>query len=144
MSENSRLTNVSVKGKVIRIFLIEDDKLDEIQVMRAFKQKGILFTLSVYQDGEAAFKALMEEEVTNMPDIVLLDLSMPKMNGIELLTEIRKHERFNSLKLFVLSNSEQERSKCEKLGVSGYIVKPLKLNNPSMDTISLLIDVLNI
>lgn len=144
MEENLRLNNHSVKGKVIKICLIEDDKLDEIQVTRAFRQKGILFNLDVYQDGESAFKALQNEEPANMPDIVLLDLSMPKMNGIEFLTEIRRHDRFNTLKIFVLSNSDQERAKCEKLGVSGYILKPLKLNSPSMDTISLLIDVLNI
>ena len=144
MGEDLRLNNLPIKGKVIKICLIEDDKLDEIQVTRAFRQKGILFNLNVYQDGEAALKALHDEDPTNMPDIVLLDLSMPKMNGIEFLTEIRKHDKFSTLKIFVLSNSDQERAKCEQLGVSGYILKPLKLKSPSMDTISLLIDVLNI
>lgn len=131
--------------KVIRIFLVEDDRLDQIQVMRAFQQKGILFSISIFNDGESAINSLLEEDGSGrLPDIVLLDINMPRMNGVEFLNEVRKHDRLSALKIFILTNSEQEKQKCESLGVSGYILKPFRLNSPSMDTISLLIDVMNI
>jgi CheY-like chemotaxis protein len=134
----------SFSEKVVRIFLIEDDKLDQMQVQRALRQKGVLSSLNVFNEAEGAYEELQLEDSGSYPDIILLDLNMPRMNGIEFLRAIRQHEKFSALKIFVLSNSDRERDECEKLGVSGYILKPLKLNSPTTDTISLLIDMMNL
>jgi CheY-like chemotaxis protein len=72
---------------------------------------------------------------------------MPKMNGIELLTAIRRMDEWKDIKVFIITTSEEREDKevTQKLGVSGYIVKPLKFNNPSsIDSFNLMIDLLNI
>jgi CheY-like chemotaxis protein len=72
---------------------------------------------------------------------------MPKMNGIELLTNIRKTGEWKDIKVFIITTSDEREDKelSQRLGVSGYIVKPLKFNNPSsIDSFNLMIDLLNI
>lgn len=132
-------------NKVLNILLVEDDELDQRQVERAFDRKGILYRMTVARNGEEALALLGSPENTEqgLPDIILLDVGMPKMNGLEFLQELRQNEKFSSLKVFILTNSDRERKAAEKLGVSGYIIKPLKLNSPSMDSMPLMIDILN-
>jgi len=77
---------------------------------------------------------------------VLLDINMPKMNGFEFLNVIRQDEHLKDLKVFIITTSDErvDREAARKLGVAGYIVKPLKLNNPaSMDSFNLMIDLMN-
>lgn len=133
-------------NKIINILVVEDDKLDQIQAERAFKQKDLLFKLHCCSDGEEALNLLMKAIDWNgkLPDIILLDLDMPKMNGFEFIAELRKREALSGIKIFILSNSDRECERCEQLGISGYILKPLKFNNPSMDTISLMVDLMNL
>jgi CheY-like chemotaxis protein len=72
---------------------------------------------------------------------------MPKMNGMEFLTTIRKKNEWKDIKVFVITTSDEGEDKemAQRLGVSGYIVKPLKFNNPSsIDSFNLMIDLLNI
>jgi CheY-like chemotaxis protein len=72
---------------------------------------------------------------------------MPKMNGVEFLTAIRQSDKWKETKVFIITTSEEKEDKeaTKKLGVSGYIVKPLKFNNPSsIDSFNLMIDLLNI
>ena len=72
---------------------------------------------------------------------------MPKMNGIEFLSYIRKRNEWKDLKVFIVTTSDErvDRESTKNLGISGYIVKPLKLNNPSsMDSFNLMIDLMNI
>lgn len=136
-----------VMEKIVKILLIEDDKLDQIQVRRVLDQKGILYQLRVAATGEDALQFLETEnhiEFDGNPDIILLDIDLPRLNGFEFLTQFRSKKKWESIKVFVLSNSDQEQEKVNEIGVSGYIIKPLKLNNPSRDTISFLIDLMNI
>jgi len=136
-----------VMEKIVKILLIEDDKLDQIQVRRVLDQKGILYQLRVAATGEDALQFLETEnhiEFDGNPDIILLDIDLPRLNGFEFLTQFRSKKKWDSIKVFVLSNSDQEKEKMNEIGVSGYIIKPLKLNNPSRDTISFLIDLMNI
>src|SRR5690606_37125522 len=108
----------------------------------------ILYKMSVVKNGEEALAYL--DEVSrgggDIPDIMLLDLNMPKMNGIEFLTQIRQMEEWKHLKVFVITTSDEKEDKerTRSLGVSGYIVKHLKFNNPSsIDSFNLMIDLLN-
>jgi CheY-like chemotaxis protein len=136
--------------KVINILLVEDDKLDVMDAKRTLDKMGILHLMHVAKNGEEAMEYLREfgkNSTDAKPDVVLLDLNMPKMNGLEFLTKIRGSQQWKNLKVFILTTSEENEDKEEvkRLGVSGYIVKPLKFNNPSsIDSFNLMIDLLNI
>jgi CheY-like chemotaxis protein len=136
--------------KVINLLLVEDDTLDVMDARRTLEKMGILHIMQVVKNGEEAIQYLERVEKdapATLPDVILLDLNMPKMNGIEFLTRIRASERWKNMKVFVLTTSaeKEDRENTRNLGVSGYIVKPLKLNNPSsIDSFNLMIDLLNI
>jgi CheY-like chemotaxis protein len=136
--------------KVINILMVEDDSLDVRDAQRTLDRMNVLYKMHVARNGEEALNYL-REGISNpsyaRPDIVLLDLNMPKMNGTELLDHIRSNDQFKDLKIFVITTSDEkeDREKVKSLGVSGYIVKPLKFNNPSsIDSFNLMIDLMNI
>jgi CheY-like chemotaxis protein len=134
---------------VINILLVEDDTLDVMDARRTLDKMDILYKMRVAKNGEEALEYLSEvkQSGSDKPDIILLDVNMPKMNGIELLTNLRMIDDWKDTKVFVITTSEEreDRELTERLGVSGYIVKPLKFNNPSsMDSFNLMIDLLNI
>jgi CheY-like chemotaxis protein len=136
--------------KVINILLVEDDTLDVMDAKRTLEKMGVLHIMQVAKNGEEAIHYLEKTDKENpeaRPDVILLDLNMPKMNGIEFLTAIRKSDQWKGIKVFVLTTSaeKEDKEQTRSLGVSGYIVKPLKLNNPSsIDSFNLMIDLLNI
>jgi CheY-like chemotaxis protein len=136
--------------RVANILLIEDDTLDVINVQRTLDKMSILNKTFIARNGEEAISFLKENNHENSeckPDIVLLDINMPKMNGLEFLQLVRKSEEWKNLKIFILTTSDEKVDKeaAKKLGVAGYITKPLKLNNPSsMDAFNFMIDMLNI
>jgi CheY-like chemotaxis protein len=136
--------------KVINLLLVEDDTLDVMDAKRTLDKMGVLHIMHVAKNGEEALQHLQKidkESPELRPDVILLDLNMPKMNGLEFLTKLRSTPEWKNIKVFVLTTSEEKEDKAEtkKLGVSGYIVKPLKLNNPSsIDSFNLMIDLLNI
>jgi CheY-like chemotaxis protein len=136
--------------KVINILMIEDDTLDVMDAQRTLDRLGVLYIMQVRKNGEDGLAYLESTEKDNTqprPDIILLDLNMPKMNGVEFLQTLRKDNRFRDLKVFVITTSDEkeDRQKTKGLGISGYIVKPLKFNNPSsIDSFNLMIDLMNI
>ena len=134
--------------KVIHILLVEDDELDIIDINRTLAKSGIMYKLQAANNGEEAMAMLEQKDDSSysLPDIVLIDINMPKMNGLELLRVIREREEWKNLKCFIITTSEEKVDKeaAQKLQVSGYIVKPFKLNNPSsIDSFNLMIDLLN-
>jgi CheY-like chemotaxis protein len=134
--------------KVVNILLVEDDNLDVIDVKRTLEKMHILNNMVVAKNGEEALRILNEKERSRDwdPDLVLIDINMPKMNGLEFLAAIRKMEEWKDLKCFIITTSDEkiDRMAAKDLGISGYIVKPLKLNNPSsMDAFNLMIDLMN-
>ena len=135
---------------VKRLLLVEDDTLDVMDAKRTLDKMGILHIMNVAKNGEEAIQYLeriQRDAPDSLPDVILLDLNMPKMNGVEFLTAVRQSEKWKNIKIFVLTTSEEkeDREFTRRLGVSGYIVKPLKLNNPSsIDSFNLMIDLLNI
>jgi CheY-like chemotaxis protein len=135
--------------KVIEILLVEDDQLDVIDIQRSLDKMNILYQLDVAKNGEEALELLDErrKSASELPDVVLIDINMPRMNGLEFLTAVRKAEDLKHLKCFIVTTSAEREDKitAQNLGVSGYIVKPLKLNNPaSMDSFNLMIDLMNL
>jgi CheY-like chemotaxis protein len=136
-------------NKVINILLVEDDQLDILDIQRTMDRMNIFHRMHIAKNGEEALAFLEGEGLTpsGHPDLVLLDINMPKMNGLEFLATIRKNDHWKDLKVFVVTTSEEKVDKeaASKLGVSGYIVKPLKFSNPSsMDCFHLMIDLMNI
>ena len=134
---------------VINILLVEDDTLDVMDARRTLDRMDILYKMQVARNGEEGLALLREIQSGGgeKPHIILLDLNMPKMNGMEMLTQMRRMEEWKETKVFVITTSEEREDKemARKLGVSGYIVKPMKFNNPSsIDSFNLMIDLLNI
>lgn len=135
--------------KIVDILLVEDDSLDAQDIQRTLDKMKILYQLHLVKNGEqaVAFLAARSEEGSRLPDVLLIDINMPKMNGLELLKIIRSTEAWKNLKCFVITTSEEgvDRESAQALGVSGYIVKPFKLNNPSsIDSFNLMIDLMNL
>jgi CheY-like chemotaxis protein len=133
--------------KVVNILLVEDDHLDIIDMKRTLDKMHILNNMVVAKNGEDALRILNDKERSeSSPDIALIDINMPKMNGLEFLSTVRKMNEWKDLKCFIITTSDEkvDRTAAKELGVSGYIVKPLKLNNPSsMDAFNLMIDLMN-
>src|SRR6186713_2731776 len=129
-------------NKVVNILLVEDDHLDIIDMKRTLDKMHILNNLMVAKNGEDALQILNDKAGSTdaTPDIALIDINMPKMNGLEFLSTVRKMEAWKDLKCFIITTSDEkiDRTAAKELGISGYIVKPLKLNNPSsMDAFNL-------
>ena len=113
--------------KVLHILLVEDDEVDILNVRRAFDKNKITNPLYVATDGLAALNMLREGRVPTSRRIVLLDLNMPKMNGIDFLHELRRDPTLRSTPVVVLTTSNAEKDKVEAfdLNVAGYLVKPV-------------------
>jgi CheY-like chemotaxis protein len=135
--------------RVVNILLVEDDNLDQMEVERTLTRKGILFRLKIAQNGEDALSILNgsgNDVFSGRPDIMLVDLNMPKMDGFEFLSKLKALEELKDMKIFVLTTSDEREDKAAaaKLGVSGFITKPLKLESPpSIDAFNLMIDLMN-
>ena len=113
--------------KQINIFLVEDDEVDVMNVKRAFDKNHITNPVFVAGDGVEALAKLRSGEIPKGRRIVLLDLNMPRMNGIEFLRELRKDPDLASTPVVVLTTSNNDRDKVEAydLNVAGYLVKPV-------------------
>ncbi len=114
--------------KTVRILLVEDDEIDVMGIRRAFKKLKIANPISVASNGLEALHMLRGEnghERLVKPYMVLLDLNLPRLNGIEFLTELRRDPELKSTIVFVLTTSkdEEDRGAAYDLNVAGYMVK---------------------
>lgn len=107
------------------VLLVEDDEVDALAVSRCFKKLKIKNRLLLATDGERALALLREEE---RPCLILLDLNMPRMSGLELLKEIKADPGLRAIPVVVFTSSKEEADRVEsfKLGVSGYMIKPVE------------------
>lgn len=108
------------------VFLVEDDEVDVMNVQRAFKKNNFTNPLVVANNGEEALEKLATGEVKR-PCVIMLDLNMPRMGGIEFLRRIRQDNLYKSLTVVVLTTSNEEKDKVASynMNVAGYIVKPV-------------------
>jgi CheY-like chemotaxis protein len=108
------------------ILLVEDDQVDAMTVKRALKDINVTNRLDIVNDGEAALTFLKNPE-NEKPGIILLDLNMPKMNGIEFLKIAKKDESLKKIPVVVLTTSKEDQDKVDSfnLGVAGYMIKPV-------------------
>lgn len=120
--------------QMLNILLVEDDALDVMNVRRAFKKNNILNPLYVAGNGVEALEMLRGRD-GGAPEcpaerrIILLDLNMPKMNGIEFLRELRGDSDLRPTPVVVLTTSDEDRDRIAayNFNVAGYIVKPVTL-----------------
>jgi len=119
-----------MEKKAIEILLIEDDEVDIMNVQRAFKKNNINNILNIARNGLEALEFLRNKD-TKRPEIVLLDINMPKMGGVEFLREIREDADLKSLTVFVMttSNEESDVVSAYNLNSAGYILKPVLFEN---------------
>jgi CheY-like chemotaxis protein len=116
-----------LEKKILHILLVEDDEVDVMNVRRSFDKNKITNPLYVAFNGIQALEMLRTGEVPNQRRLVLLDLNMPRMNGIEFLRELRKDSELRAIPVVVLTTSDAEKDKIEAfdLNVAGYLVKPV-------------------
>jgi len=107
------------------ILLAEDDEVDAMTVRRALKDLNVTNRLERVCNGEEAVEFL-KDPGNPLPCIILLDLNMPRMNGIEFLRVMKQDEELRSIPVVVLTTSKEERDKLDSfsLGVAGYMIKP--------------------
>ncbi len=112
------------------ILLVEDDNVDVMTVKRAFKELKVTNPLVNTVNGEEALKYL-RGEANNKPCLILLDLNMPKMNGIEFLEVVKTDDLLKRIPVVVLTTSEEQQDMAEsfRLGAAGYIVKAIDYKN---------------
>jgi CheY-like chemotaxis protein len=121
---------------MLNILLVEDDEVDVMMVQRAFKKGDINNHLYIAGNGIDALRMLRSEPglASSIPmerRIILLDLNMPKMNGLEFLRELRADPAIRQIPVVVLttSNEEQDRFQAYDLNVAGYILKPISFGS---------------
>lgn len=117
-----------MQPKSVNILLVDDDDVDVMRVKRTFKELRIANPLHVANDGVEALEMLRGANGCSAipePHLVLLDLNMPRMNGIEFLKQVRDDPELDKTIIFVLttSNADEDRTKAYKKHVAGYIVK---------------------
>ena len=111
---------------LVNILLIEDDEVDVMNVKRAFSKNNIKNELFVAGNGVEALD-MLRTSIVPLPRIIILDINMPKMNGIEFLKILREDDNLKNISVFVMTTSNEDSDKINayNLNVAGYILKPL-------------------
>ena len=119
----------------VEILLVEDNKLDAELTLRALKNGGLANKVLWVKDGQQALDYLFRhgdyaERSDTVPRLVLLDLKMPRVDGIEVLRSIKAAERMRRIPVVVMTSSQEEKDVAQTydLGVNSYVVKPVDFN----------------
>ncbi len=123
------LGELQATGKAMEIMLIEDSLLDARITIESLRKCGIHHRLTLLRDGEEAFEFLEQRGIFTRaprPDVILLDLILPRTDGVEFLKKLRANEGLESIPVVVLTSSDDgaDRQACQELGVTTYIHKP--------------------
>lgn len=110
----------------LNILLIEDDAIEVMKLNRATSSLNLDHKIIEANNGELALELLKDHSA--LPDIILLDLNMPKVNGIEFLRILKNDDRLKYIPTIILttSNNQKDLLECYKIGIAGYVLKPLK------------------
>jgi CheY-like chemotaxis protein len=117
------------------ILLVEDNLDDELLTIRALKKNNLLNNVEVVRDGAEALDYIFKENKyktlkKGLPEVILLDLKLPKLSGLDVLKQIRADERTRFLPVVILTSSDEDRDLIEsyKLGANSYVHKPVDFN----------------
>ena len=123
-------------NKEVEIVIVEDDPNDAELILRVLKKHNLANKLVLLKDGAEALDYLLPQgvyrsrRVDSTPKVVLLDLKLPKVNGIEVLQRIKSEERTRNIPVVVLTSSREDRDmkECYALGVNSYVTKPINFD----------------
>jgi CheY-like chemotaxis protein len=110
------------------ILLVEDNPMDVDLTLRAFARHKLINPINVARDGEEALAYFKRwDEGEKLPVVILLDLNLPKVSGLEVLEKIKKHPRYYTIPVVVITTSAEDKDieRAYKLGANSYIVKPV-------------------
>ena len=112
--------------KILKILLVEDNLIEIMKMKRTISLLKFKHILYEAKNGEEGLIFLADR--SNTPDIILLDLNMPKINGIEFLKILKKDDHLKHIPTIILTTSSHEKDllECYRAGMSGYLLKPLK------------------
>ena len=112
--------------KILKVLLVEDNLIEIMKMNRTISLLKLKHTIHESKNGEEALKFLENKE--NMPDIILLDLNMPKISGLEFLKIIKANDDLKHIPTIILTTSSNQKDllECYRTGMSGYVLKPLK------------------
>jgi two-component system response regulator len=117
----------------VHILIAEDTPTDAEMTMRALKRVGLINNISWVKDGQEALDyvfcaGMYAQRERTVPTLILLDVKMPKVNGIEVLKQLKSHESTRIIPVIMLTSSAEEPDimQCYELGVNSYIVKPVE------------------
>lgn len=112
--------------KPLKILLIEDDTIEVMKFNRVLSNLSLQYEILEANNGEEALELL--HDTSKRPDIIVLDLNMPKLNGLEFLSILKKDAVLKYIPAIILttSNNHKDLLECYKIGIAGYILKPLK------------------
>jgi len=115
-----------VKNVKLKVLLIEDDTIEVMKLKRAIVKLELEHELIEAKNGEEALNILKKDQI--IPDVIFLDLNMPKINGLEFLKILKEDEVLRYIPTVILTTSNNRRDvlSCYSIGVAGYIIKPLK------------------
>lgn len=110
----------------LNVLLIEDDTIEVMKLNRTITKLKLNHKIVIANNGEEALNTLNVKNF--LPDIILLDLNMPKMNGIEFLSILKSDENLRHIPAIILTTSKNQKDllECYKIGIAGYVLKPLK------------------
>jgi len=117
----------------VNILIVEDDEVDIMTLKRAFKKNNLGNDLHFAHNGQEALDMLRGtngvEKLTPTPKIIITDINMPRMNGLEFIKALRNDAELHALSVFVLttSNHDADRQEAYNLNVAGYIIKPIEM-----------------
>ena len=116
-------------NKSLNILLIEDDAIELMKFNRVMSSLNMKHKITEANNGEEAIAVLKIKEI--IPDIIILDLNMPKVSGIEFLEILKKDAYLKYIPAIILttSNNHKDVMECYRIGIAGYILKPLKYDD---------------
>jgi CheY-like chemotaxis protein len=115
--------------KKLNVLLVEDNLIEVMKMRRTVSLLDLKHNIRVANNGEDALQTL--EDKSKFPDLILLDLNMPKVGGIEFLSILKKNDNIKHIPTVILTTSDNQKDleECYRLGVSGYVLKPLKYDD---------------
>jgi len=133
----SRFSQIVSLDELVEILVVEDNADDAAMTMRALKRAKIANHIQLVGDGAAALDFIFckgkysQRRLDDLPQMILLDLNLPKINGLEVLRRIKADQRTRSISIVVLtvSSRHQDAAECRRLGVNAYIAKPVDFQN---------------
>jgi len=114
----------------VDILMVEDNSMDEELTLRELNKYHLTNRIQVVRDGQEALEYIFCTDINHQPNVILLDIKLPLIDGLEVLRRIKQDQRTRTIPVVMLTSSHEERDLVEsyRLGVNSYIVKPVDFN----------------